>query len=149
VRAVVQRVHRASVRVDREVVGTIDRGLCVLLGVTTADTAEDARALCHKITALRIFDDDTGRMNRSVVDVDGALLIVSQFTLYADCRSGHRPSFGAAAPAEQACVLYECFVETASDGPVPVATGRFRARMSVELVNDGPVTLILDTAALR
>jgi D-tyrosyl-tRNA(Tyr) deacylase len=149
VRAVVQRVRRAQVRVDDEIVGTIDHGLCVLLGVTATDTDEDAAALCHKIVSLRIFDDQAGQMNRSVTEVAGALLVVSQFTLYADCRRGRRPSFTHAAPPPQAAALYERFLAVAGAAAVPTQTGRFGAAMSVELVNDGPVTILLDTAELR
>jgi D-tyrosyl-tRNA(Tyr) deacylase len=118
----------------------------VLLGVATTDTAADADRLCQKITGLRIFEDDEGRMNKAVDEVGGALLVVSQFTLHGDVRKGRRPSFQNAAPAEHARSLYEHFVEQASRGPVRVATGEFQAHMAVALVNDGPVTLILDTA---
>jgi D-tyrosyl-tRNA(Tyr) deacylase len=143
VRAVVQRVAEARVAVDGAVVGAIGRGLCVLLGVATGDTERDADALSRKIVGLRVFEDDAGRFAHSVAEVGGALLVVSQFTLYGDCRAGRRPSFTAAAPASRA--LYEHFVAHARTGPVPVATGRFGARMAVALVNDGPVTLLLDT----
>jgi len=146
VRAVVQRVREARVTIDGAVVGAIDRGLCVLLGVATTDTAADADRLCQKITGLRIFEDDEGRMNKAVDEIGGALLVVSQFTLHGDVRKGRRPSFQNAAPAEQARSLYEHFVAQASLGPVRVATGEFQAHMAVALVNDGPVTLILDTA---
>jgi D-tyrosyl-tRNA(Tyr) deacylase len=148
VRAVVQRVHRARVRVGDEVVGSIGHGLCVLLGVTGTDTDGDADVLCRKIVALRIFADDAGHMNRSVGEVGGAMLVVSQFTLYAECRRGRRPSFAAAAPAPQAATLYERFLEVAGTSPVPTQAGRFGADMTVELENDGPVTIILDTADL-
>jgi len=146
VRAVVQRVREARVTIDGAVVGEIDRGLCVLLGVATTDTAADADRLCQKITGLRIFEDDEGRMNKAVDEIGGALLVVSQFTLHGDVRKGRRPSFQNAAPAEHARALYEHFVAQAGRGPVPVATGEFQAHMAVALVNDGPVTLILDTA---
>ena len=145
-RAVVQRVREAHVTIDGAVVGAIDRGLCVLLGVATTDTPADADRLCQKITGLRIFEDDEGRMNKAVDEVGGALLVVSQFTLHADVRKGRRPSFQNAAPAEQARSLYEHFVAQVSRGPIRVATGEFQAHMAVALVNDGPVTLILDTA---
>ena len=145
-RAVVQRVREARVTIDGAVVGAIDRGLCVLLGVATTDTAADADRLCQKITGLRIFEDDEGRMNKAVDEIGGALLVVSQFTLHGDVRKGRRPSFQNAAPADRARSLYEHFVAQASRGPVPVATGEFQAHMAVTLVNDGPVTLILDTA---
>jgi len=147
VRAVVQRVREAQVAVESEVVGAIGRGLCVLLGVGASDTEVDAEALCRKIVALRVFEDDAGRFARSLAEVGGALLVVSEFTLYGDCRGGRRPSFTAAAPAERAEALYEHFVTRARHLAVPVATGRFRARMSLALVNEGPVTFVLDTAA--
>jgi len=146
VRAVVQRVREARVTVDGAVIGAIDRGLCVLLGVAATDTTADADRLCQKITGLRIFEDDEGRMNKAVDEIGGALLVVSQFTLHGDVRKGRRPSFQNAAPADRARSLYEHFVAQASRGPVPVATGEFQARMAVMLVNDGPVTMILDTA---
>ena len=133
--------------VDGEVVGAIGRGLCVLVGVGTADTERDADALSRKVIGLRVFEDDDGKFARSVEDVGGALLVVSQFTLYGDASRGRRPSFTEAAPPAQAEALYERFVAQARGGPVPVATGRFRAHMAVALVNDGPVTLLLDTAA--
>ena len=144
-RAVVQRVAEARVVVDGAVVGAIGRGLCVLLGVATGDTERDADALSRKIVGLRVFEDEAGRFAHSVAEVGGALLVVSQFTLYGDCRAGRRPSFTAAAPAAHAEELYERFVAHARTGPVPVSTGRFGARMAVALVNDGPVTLLLDT----
>ncbi|HEV7734131.1 MAG TPA: D-aminoacyl-tRNA deacylase [Candidatus Binatia bacterium] len=147
-RAVVQRVREARVDVDGETVGAIGRGLCVLLGVTPADSAAEADRLSRKIIGLRVFDDDAGQMNRGLDDVGGALLVVSQFTLYGECRKGRRPSFAAAAPAEQARALYERFVATARAERVPVETGRFQAHMAVSLVNDGPVTFVLDTEAL-
>jgi D-tyrosyl-tRNA(Tyr) deacylase len=146
VRAVVQRVREAMVQVDGDVVGAIHRGLCVLLGVATTDSERDAERLCEKILGLRVFEDEAGRFDRSLPQIGGSLLIVSQFTLYGDCRRGRRPSFSAAAPAEQARVLYEHFVLRARDGGVPVATGRFQAHMALTLVNDGPVTLLLDSA---
>jgi D-tyrosyl-tRNA(Tyr) deacylase len=145
VRAVVQRVRQARVMVGTDVVGAIDEGLCVLLGVASTDTESDADRLCQKITALRIFNDDQGHMNRAVDEIGGALLIVSQFTLHADTRKGRRPSFQDAAPAERAKALYEHFVTQARRGPVPVATGEFQAHMHLALVNDGPVTIVLDT----
>jgi D-tyrosyl-tRNA(Tyr) deacylase len=146
VRAVVQRVREARVTIDGAVVGAIERGLCVLLGVAATDTTADADRLCQKIAGLRIFEDDEGHMNKAVDEIGGALLVVSQFTLHGDVRKGRRPSFQNAAPAERARSLYDHFVTQASRGPVPVATGRFQAHMAVALVNDGPVTLILDTA---
>lgn len=144
-RAVVQRVSRASVTVEGEIVGSIDKGFVVLFGVTHDDTEADAAYLTEKILGLRIFEDDAGKMNLSIADVSGACLVVSQFTLYGDCRKGRRPSFVAAAGPEQAEALYEVFVERMRDGGICVATGRFRAHMDVELVNDGPVTMLLDS----
>jgi D-aminoacyl-tRNA deacylase len=142
---VVQRVSRAEVRVGDEVTGRIGAGLLALVGAGDDDTDEDVAYLVDKIVGLRIFADEAGNMNRSVVDVGGALLIVSQFTLYGDARKGRRPSFVKAmapGPAEQ---LYDKFVAAARATGVPVQTGRFRAMMQVELVNDGPVTLLLDS----
>lgn len=144
-RAVIQRVSRASVTVEGEVTGQIKRGLLVLLGVAPDDDEAKAQWLVDKITGLRIFPDDEGKMNRSLTDINGSLLVVSQFTLYGDCRKGRRPSFVDAAPPELAEQLYEKFVEIAQGQGTHVETGRFRADMQVELVNDGPVTLILDT----
>jgi D-tyrosyl-tRNA(Tyr) deacylase len=144
-KAVLQRVSRASVTVGGQVVGAIDRGILVLLGVEQGDTDTDARALADKTIQLRIFDDADGKMNLSLTDVGGALLVVSQFTLLGDCRKGRRPSFIAAAPPEEAERLYELFVAAAGAQGVRVATGKFRAMMQVELVNEGPVTLILDS----
>jgi len=149
VRAVVQRVREAQVAVDGEVVGAIGHGLCVLVGVATDDSAAEAELLSRKVLALRVFDDDAGQMNRSLDDVGGALLVVSQFTLHADCRRGRRPSFAAAAPAPLARALYDHFVTAARATGAAVETGRFQARMTLALVNDGPVTLLLDTAELR
>ncbi|HJW70056.1 MAG TPA: D-aminoacyl-tRNA deacylase [Candidatus Binatia bacterium] len=148
-RAVVQRVREARVTVAGEVVGAIGRGLCVLLGVAASDSAAEADLLSRKIVGLRIFDDDAGQMNRALDDVGGALLVVSQFTLHADCRRGRRPSFAGAAAAPQAEALYDHFVAAARASQVPVETGRFQAHMALALVNDGPVTIILDTAELR
>ncbi len=144
-RAVVQRVTRAHVIIDGKTVGEIGRGLLVLLGVSHSDTADSATWLADKIVGLRIFNDDDGKMNRSVADVGGGVLVVSQFTLYGDCEKGRRPSFVAAARPELAVPLYEGFVNAIRALGVPVATGRFGAMMQVELVNDGPVTLILDS----
>ncbi len=144
-RAVIQRVSRAHVTVGDEVVGEIGPGLLVLLGVTHEDTPEQARWLADKVVGLRIFSDADGKMNRSLLDVDGAVLVVSQFTLYGDCRKGRRPSFIDAAPPEIAVPRYEEFVNAVRAQGVPTATGRFGAMMQVELVNDGPVTLIVDS----
>jgi D-tyrosyl-tRNA(Tyr) deacylase len=144
-RAVLQRVSRASVTVGGEVVGQIGGGLVVLLGVEQGDTEADSRQLADKSIQLRIFDDDEGKINLSLADVGGAMLIVSQFTLLGDCRKGRRPSFVDAAPPELAEKLYETFVAAVGVQGIPVATGKFRAMMQVDLVNDGPVTLLLDS----
>jgi D-aminoacyl-tRNA deacylase len=144
-RAVIQRVTRAHVTVDDRIVGKIGKGLLVLLGVAREDTRSDADYLASKIVALRIFDDEAGKMNLSVKDMGGGLLVVSQFTLYGDVRRGLRPSWSDAAPPEIAAPLYEYFVEAARKLIQPVETGSFRATMQVELVNDGPVTLILES----
>ena len=144
-RAVVQRVSRGSVTVGGEIVGSIGKGFVVLLGVTHDDTEADASYLAEKILGLRVFEDDAGKMNLALADVGGACLVVSQFTLYGDCRKGRRPSFVAAAGPEQAEALYEVFVERVREGGIAVETGRFRAHMDVELVNDGPVTMLLDS----
>lgn len=144
-RIVLQRVTRAHVDVAGETVGSIGHGLLILLGVTHADTREDADYLASKVVQLRIFPDDAGRMNRSLLDTGGALLVVSQFTLYGDCRKGRRPSFDHAAAPEHARGLYEYFVERLKLGHVQVATGIFQAEMEIHLVNDGPVTFVLDS----
>jgi D-tyrosyl-tRNA(Tyr) deacylase len=144
-RACLQRVARAEVVVAGESIARIGRGLVVLLGVAGDDTADDAAALAAKIVVLRVFDDDAGRMNLALADVAGELLAVSQFTLLGDCRRGRRPSFTAAAPPEQAELLYEAFVAECRRHGARVATGRFRAHMTVSLDNDGPVTLLLDS----
>ena len=144
-RAVVQRVTRGKVTVDGEVTGEIKQGLVVLLGIARDDTKEDADYLAPKIIALRIFDDADGRMNVSVKDLDGGLLIVSQFTLYGDVRRGLRPSWSDAAAPEIAEPLYDYFVESARKLLGRVETGSFRKMMQVELVNDGPVTILLDS----
>lgn len=147
-RAVVQRVTRASVTVDGALVGEIGPGLAVLLGIARDDSEQDARYLAEKIVALRIFDDNDGRMNRSVTDIGGGVLIVSQFTLYGDVRRGLRPSWIEAAAPEIAEPLYDYFVEQARQNISEVAIGSFRAMMQVELVNDGPVTILLDSRKL-
>lgn len=144
-RAVVQRVTRASVTIDREIVGEIGNGLVVLLGIARDDTQEDADYLVPKIAALRIFDDPDGKMNLSLKDIDGGLLIVSQFTLYGDVRRGLRPSWSDAAAPEIAEPLYDYFVESSRKLLRRVETGSFRKMMLVELVNDGPVTILLDS----
>jgi D-tyrosyl-tRNA(Tyr) deacylase len=147
-RAVVQRVSRAEVRVEGRLVGGIGRGLLVLVGVAREDTSEAGKVLAEKIAHLRIFDDEQGRMNRSLLEAGGAVLCVSQFTLYGDCRKGRRPSYDRAAPPEAARALYDSFVESLRALGVQVETGEFRAMMDVELVNDGPVTLLLDSEKL-
>ena len=143
-RAVLQRVRRAKVTVGDETTGEIAVGWLVLLGVAPNDTAADVEWLAEKVANLRAFADDAGKLNRSVQEAGGAVLVVSQFTLYGDCSKGRRPSFIAAAPPEVAVPLYEAFVEAVRALGVPVATGRFGAMMDVELVNDGPVTLVVD-----
>jgi D-tyrosyl-tRNA(Tyr) deacylase len=145
-RVVLQRVSAARVVVAGEVVGEVGRGWLVLLGVAHADTPAEAAKLADKVANLRAFPDDDGKMNRSVQDVGGGVLVVSNFTLYADCRKGRRPSFIAAARPEQAEPLCRAFADGLRALGVPVAEGRFGADMQVELVNDGPVTLVLDTA---
>jgi D-aminoacyl-tRNA deacylase len=144
-RAVLQRVRRARVEVDNKIVGAIETGLLVLLGVAKADQQSAADYLVDKILGLRVFEDAAGKMNLSIVDVAGGLLVVSQFTLYADCSKGRRPSFDAAAPAVEALELYEYFVTRARQSGITVATGTFQADMMVYLENDGPVTLICDS----
>jgi D-tyrosyl-tRNA(Tyr) deacylase len=145
VRAVVQRVSSASVKVDDEIVGQIDRGFLVLLGVGTDDADADAVMLAEKIARLRVFEDEAGKMNLSLSDVDGRMLVVSQFTLFGDCRKGRRPSFIEAARPEKAELLYETFVAEVRGQGIQVETGRFQTHMDVSLVNDGPVTLLLDS----
>jgi D-aminoacyl-tRNA deacylase len=145
VRALVQRVDRAEVRVADEVVGAIGPGLCVLVGVTHDDDEARCDRLADKVAKLRIFGDEAGRMNRSVADVGGSVLVVSQFTLYGDARKGNRPSFVAAAGPERAEPLIARLVDRLRQGGLVVATGRFRAEMAVELVNDGPVTLLVES----
>ncbi len=147
-RAVVQRVTQAQVTVDGETVGEIGQGFLVLLGVAADDQLADAVAVATKIVGLRVFEDDAGKMNRSLSDVGGAVLAVSQFTLLGDCRQGRRPSFTAAAPPEQANRLYQEFIAEVRGQGIPVQTGRFQADMQVSLVNDGPVTLLIDSRKL-
>ena len=144
-RAVLQRVERASVEVEGETVGSIGAGLLVLLGVAKGDTSAHADYLADKILNLRIFSDDAGKMNRSVIESGGGILAVSQFTLYGDCRKGRRPSFDDAAPPELARPLYEYFVERLRTANLLVETGVFQASMKISLVNDGPVTFVLDS----
>jgi D-aminoacyl-tRNA deacylase len=144
-RAVVQRVSRACVTVEQRVTGEIGAGLMVLLGVGREDSPEVAASLAEKVAHLRIFEDQQGKMNRSLLDVKGAALVVSQFTLYGDARGQRRPSFISAAPPEQAAALYEEFNKALRALGITVATGIFQAMMSVELVNEGPVTILLDS----
>ena len=146
-RALIQRVLRASVKVDGAVVGDIGPGLLALIGVAKTDTTTDAEYLAEKVTHLRIFSDEAGKMNRSLLDTSGALLAVSQFTLYGDTRKGRRPGFDAAAGAELGRALYEHYVEASRRVGLRVETGVFQAHMEVELVNDGPVTLMVETGA--
>ena len=144
-RAVLQRVSRAKVMIDGETSGEIGRGILVLLGVGVGDSDKDAEFLVEKTLNLRIFDDEDGKMNLSLLDISGGLLVVSQFTLYGDSRKGRRPSFVGAAPPDEANRLYEFFVRHAKKQIPIVETGRFQAMMDVELVNDGPVTIILES----
>jgi D-tyrosyl-tRNA(Tyr) deacylase len=148
VRAVVQRVSRAEVRVDGAAAGRVGRGLAVLLGVARGDGEDDARLLADKVAALRVFEDPAGKMNLSVRDVSGGVLVVSQFTLLGDARKGNRPGFVDAAPPEEANALYERFCALLRARGLEVATGVFRASMEVELVNEGPVTILLDSRKL-
>jgi len=143
-RALIQRVSQASVSVEGEVVGAIDRGVVVLVGVTHSDTEEQARWLARKVAGLRIFEDREGKMNVGLLDVGGEALVVSQFTLYADCRKGRRPSFTDAAPPEAAEPLVERFAQALRDHHLPVEMGLFGAHMHVEIHNDGPVTILLE-----
>jgi D-aminoacyl-tRNA deacylase len=145
-RAVVQRVSRARVTVQEQVTGKIDRGLLVLIGIGAADSEADADYLADKISGLRIFEDEHGKMNLSLSEIAGSVLAVSQFTLYGDVRRGKRPSFDAAAPPEKAGMLYEYFVARIRAAGLRCETGRFQEMMQVELVNDGPVTILLDSS---
>jgi D-tyrosyl-tRNA(Tyr) deacylase len=145
VRAVIQRVSRAEVKVAGEPVGRIGHGLCVFLGIGKNDGESNADHLAQKITNLRIFEDEHGKMNRSVEEIREEILVVSQFTLYGDCRKGNRPSFSDAAPPDEAEKLYEYFVQRLRGAGLIVATGQFKARMDVTLTNDGPVTFIVET----
>lgn len=147
-RAVVQRVSEAKVIVEEKTVGAIKRGLLVFVGVGKNDTEEDCEWLADKVSGLRIFEDEDGKMNLSVKDINGEVLVVSQFTLYGDCRRGKRPSFTEAAPPDKGKTLYERFVELLREKGLRVETGKFRAHMHVHLVNDGPVTILLDSSKL-
>jgi D-tyrosyl-tRNA(Tyr) deacylase len=146
VRALLQRVSQARVRVDGEIVGAIESGLLILLGVRRGDADADARRLAEKCAHLRAFAGPGGHVDRSLLEVGGAALVVSQFTLYGDCRKGRRPSFTEAAPPEAAEALYDAFCAHLHSAGVPVARGEFRAAMSVELINEGPVTLLVESA---
>ena len=145
-RAVVQLVKKASVTVNESIISEIGSGLVILLGVHKNDTPKDAKTLAEKIAHLRIFPDQGKLMNLSVLDVGGEILVVSQFTLYGDCRKGRRPSYSEAAPPELAEELYEMFISETAKLNIPVSSGRFQAMMNVQLVNQGPVTLLLDSA---
>jgi D-tyrosyl-tRNA(Tyr) deacylase len=144
-RLVIQRAKESRVTVNDHTEGSIPGGLVVLIGISRQDTRMDVDYLVDKLLGLRIFPDDNGKMNRNIVEAGGALLLISQFTLYGDCRKGRRPSFDEAAPLEIAQPLYEYFVQSARRGPAPVETGVFQAHMEVHLVNDGPVTILLDS----
>ena len=144
-RLVIQRVKESKVTVNGSTTGSIRSGLVVLIGISREDTRGEADYMLDKLLGLRIFSDDSGKMNRNIVESGGALLLVSQFTLYGDCRKGRRPSFDRAAPPEIAQPLYEYFVESARKGPVPVETGLFQATMELHIVNAGPVTILLDS----
>jgi len=148
-KVLLQRVSEARVEVDGSTCGSIRTGLLVFVGISRHDTPADADYLVDKLIGLRIFPDEEGKMNRNIHDAGGALLIVSQFTLYGDCRKGRRPGFDRAAPPAQALELYNYFVGTARRGPVPVETGVFQASMQVHLVNDGPVTILINSEDRR
>jgi len=144
-KAVIQRVKESSVSVEGEIIGSIKRGLLILLGVAKGDQKAQADYLSEKVANLRIFEDENGKMNRSLMETGGEVLVVSQFTLLGDCRKGRRPSFIEAAEPEDANLLYEYFANRLKDKGIPIQTGKFRAMMDVALVNDGPVTLIVES----
>lgn len=148
-RAIIQRVAHASVTIDGAVHGKIGPGLLILLGVSEEDAEEDARYLADKCAGLRIFTDENDKMNLSAADIGGGLLVISQFTLYGDCRRGKRPSFVRAARPEKAILLYEAFLARCRASGLPVETGEFGADMKVELLNDGPVTIVMDTDEMK
>ena len=147
-RAVVQRIMEAQVSIEGQIVGKIERGFLVFLGVGKEDQEDDADYLAAKIPQLRVFEDDEGKFNLSLLDIGGEILVVSQFTLFGDCRKGRRPSFTEAADPQRAQKLYHHFIATLQENEITVATGEFQARMEVALVNDGPVTLLLDSKKL-
>lgn len=144
-RAVVQRVSSSKVEVDGEVIGAIDKGINVLIGISTEDTEEDLKYIKDKITNLRIFEDENSKMNLSLIDIKGDILVISQFTLYGDCRKGRRPNFMAAEGGEKAEKLYNNFVNMLRETPLKVETGKFGADMNVDIQNDGPVTLLIES----
>ena len=144
-RAVIQRVSSASVTVSSEITGEIGPGLLVFLGIHHDDGDQEIQWMAEKVSNLRIFEDDAGKMNRSLIDTGGAMLVVSQFTLYGDCRKGRRPGYSAAAPPEHANALYQQFITNIAESGIEIASGKFQAHMDVSLVNDGPVTLLLDS----
>ena len=148
-KAVLQRVTHAEVAVDGKTVGSCGGGFMILLGVAAGDTERDAEMLCKKIVNLRVFEDDAGKMNRSILDIDGEMLVISQFTLMANCRHGNRPDFMASAKPDVAIPLYEYFKELAAESVRRVESGIFGADMKVSLLNDGPVTIVLDTDTLK
>jgi D-tyrosyl-tRNA(Tyr) deacylase len=148
-RALIQRVLQSDVRIGGEIVGAIDHGMTVLLGIGDGDTSEDAALIARRVATLRIFGDDAGKINRSITDVGGAILVISQFTLYADCRKGRRPSFVHAALPDVAEPLVRQVIARLQSESIAVETGRFGAEMVVTIVNDGPLTIWLDTAELR
>ena len=141
---VIQRVSSASVKVDNKIVGQINKGFAILLGITDTDTEDEAKHLAGKVTKMRIFEDDNGKMNLSLKEVEGEALIISQFTLYGDARKGNRPSFTAAARPDKAIPLYKLFISEIEKSGIPVSTGIFGAKMEVEIHNSGPVTIVLE-----
>ena len=145
-RAVIQRVSNASVTVEKQIIGEIPAGLLVFLGIHHDDGDQELKWMADKICNLRIFEDDQGKMNRSLLDTGGAMLVVSQFTLYGDCRKGRRPGYSTAAPPEHANALYEKFITHIKETGIKTASGKFQAHMDVKLINDGPVTLLLDSS---
>lgn len=147
-RGVVQRVQRASVSVDNKIIGKVEHGILLLLGVEDTDEEKDLEYMCDKVPNLRIFEDENGKMNKSLMDVNGSLLVISQFTLLGDARKGRRPSFTQAAIPEKAITMYESFIEKMKEKDIVTKSGEFGADMQVELINDGPVTILLDSKKL-